>query len=105
MLSRGTTQRIVADHPPEPLLASAGQVAALSTGILHSASSHSNPNAPPRRVLLLEFTAASVEMGLPPDLAALKLAYDAKANSLHKQPAVACHSILMILHTSLTDCL
>ena len=76
------TAELLAEFPEDPLLASAGQVAALSTGMLHSASNHTNPDAPPRRVLLLEFTPASVEIGLPPDLAELKLVYDAKLRGL-----------------------
>jgi hypothetical protein len=59
---------------PKPLLATAGQVSVLTTGAVHGASV--NVDTEPRQVMVITFTAAGVEIGLPPDQAEQKRAYD-----------------------------
>lgn len=59
---------------PVPLVARAGQVSVLTTGAVHGASV--NVDTEPRLVMVITFTAAGVEIGLPPDQAEQKRAYD-----------------------------
>lgn len=59
---------------PIPLTAKAGQVSVLTTAAVHGASV--NVDSEPRKVLVLTFTAAGVEIGLPPAQAAQKRQYD-----------------------------
>jgi len=60
--------------PPIPLLAKAGQVSVLTTSTVHGASV--NVDSRPRKNLVLTFTAAGVEIGLPPDQEAQRHAYN-----------------------------
>src|SRR5262249_11941784 len=63
------------DYPdPIPLLARAGQVSVLTTATVHGAST--NVDTEPRKNLVVTFTAAGVEIALPPDQAARKREYD-----------------------------
>jgi ectoine hydroxylase-related dioxygenase (phytanoyl-CoA dioxygenase family) len=50
--------------PAEPVLARAGQITFLSTGMLHSASANRDPTSA-RKIFLTTFTASSVHMVLP----------------------------------------
>lgn len=59
---------------PLPLTARAGQVSVLTTAAVHGAST--NVDTAPRKNLVLTFTAAGVEIGLPPNQAAQKREYD-----------------------------
>lgn len=59
---------------PIPLVARAGQVSVLTTAAVHGAST--NVDTEPRLNLVLTFTAAGVEIGLPPAQAEQKRAYD-----------------------------
>jgi hypothetical protein len=59
---------------PVPLLARAGQVSVLTTGAIHGASV--NVDDTPRKGMVITFTAAGVEIGLPPGQAEQKRAYD-----------------------------
>lgn len=59
---------------PIPLVARAGQVSVLTTGMVHGASV--NVDTVPRKGMVITFTAAGVEIGLPPDQAAQKREYD-----------------------------
>jgi hypothetical protein len=59
---------------PIPLVARAGQVSVLTTAAVHGAST--NVDTEPRFNLVLTFTAAGVEIGLPPAQAEQKQAYD-----------------------------
>src|SRR5947209_1108880 len=59
---------------PVPLLARAGQVSVLTTGAVHGASV--NLDMAPRQAIVLTFTPAGLEIGLPPDQAEQKHAYD-----------------------------
>jgi hypothetical protein len=59
---------------PVPLLARAGQVSVLTTGAVHGASV--NVDDAPRKGMVITFTAAGVEIGLPPNQAEQKRAYD-----------------------------
>jgi hypothetical protein len=59
---------------PVPLVARAGQVSVLTTGAVHGASV--NVDTEPRLVMVITFTAAGVEIGLPPDQAEQKRTYD-----------------------------
>jgi hypothetical protein len=57
-----------------PLLAQAGQVSVLTTGAVHGASV--NVDGEPRKGMVLTFVPDGVEIGLPPDQAEQKRAYD-----------------------------
>jgi hypothetical protein len=57
-----------------PLVARAGQVSVLTTATVHGASV--NMDTTPRKVMVTTFTAAGVEIVLPPDQAEQKRAYD-----------------------------
>lgn len=59
---------------PIPLTARAGQVSVLTTAAVHGASV--NVDTAPRKVMVITFTAAGVEIALPPDQAEQKRAYD-----------------------------
>jgi phytanoyl-CoA dioxygenase PhyH len=59
---------------PLPLVARAGQVSVLTTAAVHGASI--NIDTAPRQAMVVTFTAAGVEIALPPDQAEQKRAYD-----------------------------
>jgi Phytanoyl-CoA dioxygenase (PhyH) len=59
---------------PIPLTAKAGQVSVLTTATVHGAST--NIDTEPRKVMVITFTAAGVEIVLPPAGAEQKRAYD-----------------------------
>jgi ectoine hydroxylase-related dioxygenase (phytanoyl-CoA dioxygenase family) len=59
---------------PVPLVARAGQVSVLTTATVHGASV--NVDTEPRKAMVITFTAAGVEIGLPTDQAEQKRAYD-----------------------------
>jgi hypothetical protein len=59
---------------PVPLLARAGQVSVLTTATVHGASV--NIDTVPRQAIVLTFTPAGLEIGLPPDQSEQKRAYD-----------------------------
>jgi ectoine hydroxylase-related dioxygenase (phytanoyl-CoA dioxygenase family) len=59
---------------PIPLVARAGQVSVLTTATVHGASV--NVDTAPRKAMVITFTAAGVEIALPPDQAEQKRAYD-----------------------------
>jgi hypothetical protein len=59
---------------PIPLTARAGQVSVLTTATVHGAST--NIDTEPRRVMVITFTAAGVEIVLPPAGTEQKRAYD-----------------------------
>lgn len=59
---------------PVPLLARAGQVSVLTTGAVHGASV--NVDSEPRKNFVITFIPEGVEIGLPPDQAEQKRAYD-----------------------------
>lgn len=59
---------------PVPITARAGQVSVLTTAMVHGASV--NVDTIPRKVMVLTFTAAGVEIGLPPSQAEQKRNYD-----------------------------
>jgi len=59
---------------PVPLLAKAGQVSVLTTSAVHGASV--NVDSAPRKNLVFTFTAAGVEIGLPPAEEAQRRAYN-----------------------------
>jgi ectoine hydroxylase len=61
---------------PIPLVARAGQVSVLTTATAHGASV--NVDTMPRKVMVITFVAAGVEIALPPDQAEQKRAYDAE---------------------------
>ena len=65
---------------PQPVLAQAGQVTVLTTSMVHGGST--NIDDEPRKVLVMTYTAAGVEIGLPENQAATKRAYDAKLREL-----------------------
>jgi hypothetical protein len=65
---------------PVPLTARAGQVSVLTTSMVHGASV--NVDNAPRKVMVITFTAAGVEIGLPPDQAQQKRAYDRELRRL-----------------------
>ncbi|MCC7261862.1 MAG: phytanoyl-CoA dioxygenase family protein [Candidatus Latescibacteria bacterium] len=60
---------------PVPLLARRGQVSVLTTAAVHGASV--NIDTEPRQAMIITFTAAGVQIGLPEGQAALKRQYDA----------------------------
>ena len=62
--------------PAEPVLARAGQVTFLSTGMLHSASANRDPDSA-RKIFLVTFTADSVHVGLPHSQQQAKREFDA----------------------------
>jgi hypothetical protein len=64
---------------PIPLLARAGQVSVLTTAAVHGASV--NVDTEPRKNLVITFTAAGVEVALPPGQAEQKQAYDRELRS------------------------
>jgi hypothetical protein len=57
-----------------PLVARAGQVSVLTTGAVHGASV--NVDSEPRKNFVITFVADGVQIGLPPDQAEQKRAYD-----------------------------
>jgi hypothetical protein len=59
---------------PIPLLARAGQVSVLTTAAVHGASV--NIDSEPRKVMVITFNAAGVQIGLPESQATLKRQYD-----------------------------
>jgi hypothetical protein len=59
---------------PVPLVARAGQVSVLTTATIHGASV--NVDTAPRKVMVITFAAAGVEIALPPDQAEQKRDYD-----------------------------
>ncbi|MDA0745353.1 MAG: phytanoyl-CoA dioxygenase family protein [bacterium] len=73
----GTKMDRLPDLPyadPVPIVARAGQVSVLTTGMIHGASL--NVDTVPRKALLITFTAEDVEILLPPAQVDLKKAYD-----------------------------
>ena len=79
-------QGIKMEHLPpayaaaEPVLAQAGQVTVLTTSMVHGGST--NIDTEPRKVLVMTYTAAGIEIGLPEAQAAIKREYDAKLRKL-----------------------
>ena len=65
---------------PEPVLARAGQVSALTTSMVHGGST--NVDDQPRKVLVMTFTAAGVDIGLPDTQATAKRAYDTELRKI-----------------------
>ena len=65
---------------PQPVLSQAGQVTVLTTSMVHGGST--NIDDEPRKVLVMTYTAARVEIGLPENQAATKREYDAKLREL-----------------------
>ena len=65
---------------PQPVLAQAGQVTVLTTSMVHGGST--NIDDEPRKALVMTYTAAGVEIGLPENQAATKREYDAKLREL-----------------------
>ena len=65
---------------PQPVLAQAGQVTVLTTSMVHGGST--NIDNEPRKVLVMTYTAAGIEIGLPESQAATKREYDAKLRAL-----------------------
>ena len=65
---------------PEPVLARAGQVSVLTTSMVHGGST--NIDTAPRKVMVLTYTAAGAEIGLPEAQAETKRTYDARLRSL-----------------------
>ena len=65
---------------PQPVLAQAGQVTVLTTSMVHGGST--NINNEPRKALVMTYTAAGIEIGLPENQAATKREYDAKLREL-----------------------
>lgn len=61
-----------------PVVAAAGQVTVLTTGMVHSASP--NFDSEPRQCFVITFTASNVEVGLPPRQAEAKRSYGASAS-------------------------
>lgn len=59
---------------PIPLTAKAGQVSVLTTGAVHGASTNVDTEA--RKVLVLTFTPADMEIGLPPNQETQRLEYN-----------------------------
>ena len=62
-------------QPATPVLAKAGQMTILTTGLLHSASPNHDPSGV-RKVFLTTFTAAGVTMGGPPNQLEGKVTFD-----------------------------
>lgn len=60
---------------PQPLLAKAGQVSVLTTGMVHGASVHTGDI--PRKALIITFHDADVTIGLPEVQEVTKREYDA----------------------------
>ena len=60
--------------PAQPVVATAGDVTVLTTGAVHSASPNFTDGT--RQCLVITFTPANVEVGLPPNQAEAKRAYD-----------------------------
>ena len=65
---------------PQPVLAQAGQVTVLTTSMVHGGST--NIDNEPRKALVMTYTAAGIEIGLPENQAATKREYDAKLREL-----------------------
>lgn len=65
---------------PEPVLARAGQASVLTTSMVHGGST--NVDTRPRKVMVLTYTAAGVDIGLPDAQAASKRIYDARLREL-----------------------
>ncbi|MEE3258226.1 MAG: phytanoyl-CoA dioxygenase family protein [Candidatus Latescibacterota bacterium] len=65
---------------PQPVLARAGQVTVLTTSMVHGGST--NVDTLPRKVLVMTYTAAGVEIGLPDNQAATKREYDARLKEI-----------------------
>ncbi len=65
---------------PIPVVARAGQVTVLTTGMVHGASI--NVDTLPRKAMVITFTAADVEIGLPQNQAETKRAYDRELKKL-----------------------
>jgi hypothetical protein len=65
---------------PQPVLARAGQVTVLTTSMVHGGST--NVDTQPRKVLVMTYTAAGVEIGLPENQAATKREYDARLQEI-----------------------
>jgi hypothetical protein len=65
---------------PVPLTAKAGQVSVLTTSMVHGGSV--NVDREPRKVMVITFIPAGVEIGLPPNQAAQKQIYDRQLRPL-----------------------
>ena len=65
---------------PQPVLARAGQVTALTTSMIHGGST--NVDDQPRKVLVMTYTAAGVNISLPESQATVKRAYDAELRKI-----------------------
>jgi len=63
-----------------PVVARAGQATVLTTAMVHGAST--NVDTVPRKAMVITFTAAGVEIGLPQNQAETKRAYDRKLKTL-----------------------
>ena len=59
---------------PIPAVARAGQASVLTTGMVHGASI--NVDTLPRKAMVITFTAADIEIGLPQNQAETKRVYD-----------------------------
>ncbi|NKB65441.1 MAG: hypothetical protein GKR89_00130 [Candidatus Latescibacteria bacterium] len=68
---------------PEPVVARAGQVTVLTTAMVHGAST--NIDDKPRKALVITFTDAGVEVGLPEGQAEAKKRYDGELKE-HLRP-------------------
>jgi hypothetical protein len=72
---------------PQPVLARAGQVSVLTTSMVHGGST--NVDTLPRKVLVMTYTAAGIEIGLPEAQATAKREYDARLQDLLRPERVA----------------
>ena len=63
-----------------PVVAGAGQATVLTTAMVHGAST--NVDTVPRKAMVITFTAAKVEIGLPQNQAETKRAYDRELKRL-----------------------
>ena len=65
---------------PQPVLARAGQVTALTTSMVHGGST--NVDDQPRKVMVMTYTAAGIDIGMPENQAIAKRAYDAELRKI-----------------------
>jgi len=84
---------------PEPILARAGQVSVLTTAAVHGASV--NIGDQPRKVVVITFHHAGVEIGLPPAQQETKVKYDRELR-LRLRPERA--HIVTVHHSRSTPC-
>lgn len=62
------------------MLARAGQVTALTTSMVHGGST--NIDNQPRKVMVITYTAAGIDIGMPENQATAKRAYDAELRKI-----------------------